>query len=51
VAAQSALGDGAISAQDWVTIGIQVLVGFGIVAATNKQVPVTPADSVIRRAG
>lgn len=51
VAGQSALGDGVMSAQDWVTIAIQVLVGLGIVVATNKQVPVTPADSVIRRAG
>lgn len=51
VAAVAGLSDGALSAQDWVTVGIQLLVGFGVVFATNKEVPVTPTDSTLRRAG
>lgn len=51
VALQTALGDGVLSAQDWVQIAIQIFVGLGIVAVTNKEVPVTPSNTVIRRAG
>lgn len=44
VFAVSALVDGAISPQEWVMIVIQLLAGLGIVAATNKYVPVTPPN-------
>jgi hypothetical protein len=43
----SAVVDGSVSSQEWVMVGIQLLAGLGIVAATNKNVPVTPS---VRRA-
>ena len=51
VFAVSALVDGSISSQEWVMIFIQLLAGLGIVAVTNKNVPVTPVNSELRRAG
>lgn len=51
VFAVSAVVDGVISPQEWVMVGIQLLAGLGIVAATNKNVPVTPVNSELRRAG
>ena len=39
----SAVVDGSISPQEWIQTAIQLLAGLGIVAATNKHVPVTPA--------
>ena len=42
----SAIADG-ISPQDWIMTAIQALVGLGVVAATNKHVPVTPANGPV----
>jgi hypothetical protein len=46
VAGQTAYADGHLSAQDYVTVLIQLLVGFGIVLGTNRHVPETPGAPV-----
>lgn len=37
----SAVADGPMTAQSWVMVAIQLLAGLGIVAVTNKNVPIT----------
>lgn len=51
VFAVSALVDGVVTPQEWVMVLIQLLAGLGIVAVTNKNVPVTPDTATLRRAG